>query len=80
MGSTLGLSAALGSLTRVVSPAGGGHLIQLVSESAPAVACATLCVYLVYVARTLASIPKNQKISHKEPQVAESAPPTKKLA
>jgi hypothetical protein len=80
IGSTLGLSAALGSLTRIVSPAAGGYLIQLVGPSSPAIACAILCVYLVHVASKLGKMQKQPPSPVWDHGGVESGAPTKKMA
>ncbi len=48
VGGTLGLSAALGSLTRVVAPTVGGFLLGRVGAPAPGVLGAVLMAWLVY--------------------------------
>lgn len=48
MGGTLGLSAALGSLTRVVAPTVGGFLLGRMGAPAPGVLGAVLMGWLVY--------------------------------
>ncbi len=48
VGGTLGLSAALGSLTRVIAPTVGGFLIGRVGAPAPGVLGAVLMAWLVY--------------------------------
>jgi DHA1 family tetracycline resistance protein-like MFS transporter len=48
VGGTLGLSAALGSLTRVVAPTIGGFLLGRIGAFAPGVLGALLMLWLVY--------------------------------
>jgi len=51
LGSALGISAALGSLTRIVAPTTGGLLLDYVGLSAPAIACGIICGFLATVMR-----------------------------
>jgi DHA1 family tetracycline resistance protein-like MFS transporter len=48
VGGALGLSAALGSLVRVVSPVMGAFLLDSVSSAAPGILGAILMIWLVY--------------------------------
>eukprot|EP01122_Echinamoeba_exundans_P017681 TRINITY_DN956_c0_g1_i1.p1 TRINITY_DN956_c0_g1~~TRINITY_DN956_c0_g1_i1.p1 ORF type:complete len:399 (+),score=40.35 TRINITY_DN956_c0_g1_i1:1217-2413(+) len=58
-GGTLGLSAALGSLTRVVAPVVGTYMVQHSGPSTPGVVCAAICVPLALLAWNISKIPRN---------------------
>eukprot|EP01125_Pyxidicula_operculata_P014211 TRINITY_DN4730_c0_g1_i1.p1 TRINITY_DN4730_c0_g1~~TRINITY_DN4730_c0_g1_i1.p1 ORF type:complete len:449 (-),score=71.94 TRINITY_DN4730_c0_g1_i1:74-1420(-) len=55
MGGALGVSAALGSLTRIISPPAGGWLIDQVGPGFPFYLCAIVCAYLITVEWNLAA-------------------------
>jgi len=53
-GGFLGLSASIGSLTRIVAPVLGGHMIDYFGNKGPPVLCALLSIVVaVYISRTL---------------------------
>jgi MFS family permease len=66
-GGTLGLSAALGSLTRVVAPLVGTYMVQHSGPSTPGVVCAAICVPLAFLAWNISKIPRKfPKVEEKQ--------------
>jgi len=49
MGGALGVSAALGSMARIVAPSSTGLLIEYMGAGAPFVVCSVICLYLITV-------------------------------
>jgi DHA1 family tetracycline resistance protein-like MFS transporter len=60
VGSTLGFSAALGSLTRIIAPTFGGWLVHNYNPQSPALASAAITLYLSYLAASLVSQARKQ--------------------
>jgi DHA1 family tetracycline resistance protein-like MFS transporter len=52
-GGALGLSAAIGSLTRVMAPAMGGVLVEYLGPHTPGYCCSGICLYLTFLALNL---------------------------